>query len=553
MTTTYDARPWLATYPTASPRTITPEHATPLTMVRRHAVQRPDAPALHYFDATLSWAGLDAASDAVAALLVSRGFRPGDRLGLYLQNDPAFVIGLLAAWKAGGIAAALSPMSKAQELDALLRDCTPVALLALDDLYDEVAGPLLSTGEHGVHTVLTASALDGQQRSDPRTFAGTTRRDLPDTLDLYAVVGAGRPFTAGPLPDAADPAVLAYTSGTTGVPKGAMITHGNLAFNAQTYRDLIGLQPGEPILALSPVFHVTGLVGGVLLALLLGSPLVLTHRFHPRVTMDAIRERRPAYAIASVTAFLALVDEGGSVPEDFDSFRQLSTGGAPLEPEVADRLEERLGRYLHNMYGQTETTSPSHAVPAGLRAPVDEATGALSVGLPVFDTVARVVDESGDEVAAGDIGEIVTAGPQVVPGYWDNPAATAAAMPTGEFHTGDVGFMDADGWFFVVDRRNDMINAAGYKVWPREVEVVLQQHPAVREVAVVGIPDDYRGESVKAFVALRAAAEVSENELVDYCRERLAAYKYPREVELVARLPRTLTGKVLRRQLRDAR
>jgi len=553
MTTTFDARPWLATYPAASPRTITPEYTTPLTMALRHAQERPGAPALHYFDATLTWAELDAASDAVAALLVSRGFRPGDRLALYLQNDPAFVVGLLATWKAGGIGAALSPMAKAHELDALLRDCTPVVLLALDDLYDEIAGPLLGSGRHGVHTVLTVSALDGQSRSDPRTFAGVTRRDLADTLDLYAVVSAGRPFTAGATPDGSDTAVLAYTSGTTGVPKGAMITHGNLAFNAQTYRDLIGLCPGEPVLALSPIVHVTGLVGGVMLALLLGSPLVLTHRFHPAVTMDAIRERRPAFAIASVTAFLALADEADTIPEDFDSFRQLSNGGVPLEPDVADRLEGCLGRYLHNMYGQTETTSPSHAVPTGLRAPIDESTGALSVGLPVFNTIARVIDERGKEVAPGEIGEIVTAGSQVVPGYWGNPAATAAAMPTGEFHTGDVGFMDADGWFFVVDRRHDMINAAGYKVWPREVEVVLQQHPEVREVAVVGIPDDYRGESVKAFVALHAAAEVTENELVAYCREQLAAYKYPREVEIVARLPRTLTGKVLRRELREAR
>ncbi|WP_134766654.1 AMP-binding protein [Nocardioides sp. 1609] len=534
----HDARPWLAHYPPGRPATFVPDHADGLSMLAAAVGAVPDAAAAHYLGTSLSWAWLDRGSDALAALLVARGFRRGDRLALCVQNDPAFLVGLLAAWKAGGAAALVSPMLRARELDQTLRDCEPAALLVLADLYEDVARAVLAPGDLGVHTVVTVAGPD-----DDRSGPG-------DTLDLAAVLttGAAPPPTARPRPD--DVAVLAYTSGTTGRPKAAMLTHANLAHSAQTYRDWYGLAPGEPVLALSPVFHVTGLVGGVVLALLLGSPVVLTHRITPDVVLAAVRTHRPSFAVASVTAYLALVDDGRAEPADFTSFRVLASGGAPIEPAVADRIEAATGHYLHNVYGQTETTSPSHAVPPGVRAPVDEATRSLSVGLPVFGTVTRVVDDHGRDVPVGEIGELVTTGPQVAIGYWRNPEASAESLPDGALHTGDVGFMSPDGWFHVVDRRTDMINASGYKVWPREVEQVLAGHPAVREVAVVGIPDDYRGESVKAFVALRPDAVVSEVELVGYCRERMAAFKYPREIELVARLPRTLTGKVLRRELR---
>lgn len=546
----YRDRPWLASYPDGLPATFTVEHPTVLSMLAANVARDGAAPALRYFDATTSWAELDAASDALAALLVARGFRPGSRLAICVQNNPAFVVGLLAAWKAGGVAALVSPMSRERELAQTLADCEPAALLVLDDLYEDVARGVLASGDLAIPTVVTVSALDGQTTDDVRLFADARRRHPGDTVDLAAVVATGRRPPAGLVVAPDDVAVLAYTSGTTGRPKGAMLSHANLAYNAQTYREWTGLRAGEPVLALAPVFHVTGLVGGVLLAVLLGSPVVLTHRFHAAVTLDAITTWRPAFTVASVTAFIGLADDSGGTRDDFASLRLLYSGGAPIEPEVGERLEAALGHYVHNVYGQTETSSPSHAVPAGLRAPVDHDTGALSVGLPVSGTTTRVVDDDGTEVSVGEIGELLTTGPQVARGYWRNPTATAEALPDGELRTGDVGFMDAAGWFYVVDRRKDMINASGYKVWPREVEQVLQAHPGVREVAVVGIPDDYRGESVKAFVALLPGVEVAETELVDFCRERLAAYKYPREIEIVGHLPRTLTGKLLRRALR---
>jgi long-chain acyl-CoA synthetase len=542
---------WLDSYPPGLATTMVVEHTSPLSMLARNLSTAPHDPAIRYFDGTTTWLELDRASDALAALLLSRAFRPRDRLALVLQNNPAFLLGLLAAWKAGGIAVLISPMSKERELRALLTDSKPAAMLALDDFYEDVAREVLDTDHHRVHTVVTVSPLDGQTTSDPRMFGGADRRHPYDTLDLETVVRRGHaPRERPPLPTASDVAVLAYTSGTTGEPKGAMLTHGNLSFNAQTYRDWTGLDRHDPVLALAPVFHVSGLVGGVMLAVLLGSPVVLAHRFEPSVLLDVIREVRPAFALASITAFLGLADDGHPRPGDMASFRWLCSGGSTIEPHVADRLESVLGHYIHNVYGQTETTSPSHAVPVGVRAPIDESTGALSVGLPVFHTSSRVVDEDGVDLPPGEIGEIITSGPQVVPGYWRNAKATAEWFTDGALRTGDVGFMDEAGWFYVVDRRVDLINAAGFKVWPREVERVMLTHPDVREVAVLGIPDEYRGESVKAFVALRAGADVTEVDLIHFCRERLAAYKYPREIELVEELPRTLTGKISRRELR---
>ena len=546
----YDDRPRLAHYGDR-PAHLRVEFGTAMDMFDAAVTADPDGPAVHYFDRTTTWAELDHASDAVAALLRARGFGAGDRCALFLQNDPAFVIGLVAAWKIGGIPTAISPMSLADELGWYLRRYRPAAMLVLDDLYVDVVRPVLAESDVAVPVVITVSGRDGQSRDDDRVFAGVDRRRPPDTIDLAALVAGfdGPPPPRRPV-GPADVAALLATSGTTGFPKGARVSHANLTFNTQTYRDWTGLQPGEPVLALAPIFHVTGLIGAVTLAMLVRSPVVLTHRIQPGVMADAIREHRPAFAVAAITAYIGLADESDITPAEMAPLRLRYSGGAPIEPVVAERLEEALGGYVHNIYGQTETTSPSHIVPPELRSPVDAETGVLSVGIPVSNTVVRVVDDHGRDLPVGEIGELITSGPQVIGGYWDDPEATAAALTGGELRTGDIGFMGAGGWFYVVDRSKDVINAAGYKIWPHEVESVLGRHPGVAEAAVVGIPDDYRGESAKAYVVPTPGSEVTEADLVDYCRARMAAYKYPREVELVRSLPRSATGKLLRRKLR---
>jgi long-chain acyl-CoA synthetase len=401
--------------------------------------------------------------------------------------------------------------------------------------------------------VITCSPLDGQSRNDERLFAGVQRLRPEGTLDLEEIFSQndGRgPAPVDPGPD--DVAVLCYTSGTTGVPKGAMCTHGTMVFNSQTYRDWMGFTAGDSVLGVAPLFHITGLIGHMGVALLAGCPLVINHRFEPGVVIDAIREHQPTFTVGSITVFINLSGLEAAAREDWSSFRMIYSGGAPIAPAVTDQFIEKTGLYIHNIYGLTETNSPSHAVPLGKKAPVDPNTGALSVGVPVFNTVVRILDEAGKEVPVGQIGEIATSGPQVVPGYWNKPEATAESLPGGELLTGDVGFMDPDGWFYLVDRKKDMINAAGYKVWPREVEDVLYGHPAVREAGVVGVPDEYRGETVKAYIRLKPGATVSEEELIKFCKQRMAAYKYPRSIQFVDDLPKTTTGKILRRELRDS-
>jgi long-chain acyl-CoA synthetase len=256
------------------------------------------------------------------------------------------------------------------------------------------------------------------------------------------------------------------------------------------------------------------------------------------------------FTVGSITVFIALMNAPNANSAALATLTKIYSGGAPIPPSTVTAFSDTFGQYIHNCYGLTETTSPSHAVPLGGQAPVDQASGALSVGVPVYNTIVRIVGEDGHDLPAGEIGELVTSGPQVVPGYWNKPEETAKALPGGALHTGDVGYMDRDGWFYLVDRKKDQINVSGYKVWPREVEDVLYEHTAVREAAVVGVPDPYRGETVKAYVSLKAGRTVTPAELAAHCKERLAAYKYPREVEILDELPKTVTGKLLRRELR---
>ena len=546
-------RPWLGLYAADTPAELTPEFTDMLSLFRATVAARRTAPAIRYFDGTLTFGDLDERSTALAAHLIGDGFEAGDRLAVCTQNNPAFVVALLAAWKAGGAAVLINPMNKAGELEFLLVDSGACALLCLEEFWTTVAAAVVTEGRTSVRTVVTCSARDDQSRNDLRVLPevpAPTESWLTPLRDI--INGPVQTLATTVRPHAGSVAVLTYTSGTTGVPKGAMNTHGNVAFNAQVYRDWLGLTSGDPILGVAPLFHITGLAGHVALALLSGAPLVLAHRFEPHVVLEAIREHRPAFTIGSITVFIALTNLADVSRADWASFRVVCSGGAPISPAIAERFEAATGLYLHNMYGLTETTSPSHCVPRGQRAPVDPSTGALSVGIPVCNTVVRILGEDGVELRVGQVGEIATRGPQVIPGYWRKPDETSESLPGGELHTGDVGFMDEQGWFYLVDRKKDMINAAGYKVWPREVEDIIYGHELVREVAVVGVPDDYRGESVRAVVSLRPGAELTAEDLIAWCRTRMAAYKYPRSVVFVDEVPKTATGKVLRRLVRGS-
>jgi long-chain acyl-CoA synthetase len=509
----------------------------------------PERTALQYFDKAITFGELDELSDALAAGLKDEGFQEGERLAVYLQNVPQFAIAMLATWKAGGIMVSVSPMLKHKELTAQLEDSGAAALVTLESLWHEVARDVVPDTD--VRTVLTTSELDFLDEV-PELLKGAERDRDGDTLDLLEFIESHRGGSLKPPSLGLDDiAFLTYTSGTTGPSKGAMNSHRNVVFNAQAYRDWIGLEEEDVCFGVAPFFHITGLIGNLAAPLIVGMPIVMSYRFDADTGLELIERYGATFTVASITVFIALMNASTADQRDLSSFSKIVSGGAPIAPPTVEGFEKKFGAYIHNIYGLTETTSPSHCVPIGTRAPVDEDSGALSVGVPIFNTIVRVVDEDGNDLPPGETGEFVTSGPQVVSGYWEKPEETEHAIPEGALHTGDVGFMDDEGWFYLVDRKKDQINASGYKIWPRDVEDVLYGHEAVREAAVVGVPDEYRGETVKAFVSLKQGEEVSEESLIAFCKEKMAAYKYPRQIEFVDELPKTASGKILRRELRD--
>ncbi|WP_371774073.1 AMP-binding protein [Streptomyces sp. NBC_01438] len=547
----YAAKPWLPLLSEAQRAPVHPA-ATLVHAFRDSVARSPEHPALAYFDGRLSYRETDALSDSVAGHLAARGLERGDRVAIMLQNTPHFVIALLGAWKAGATVVPLNPMYKSGEVGHVLKDAEVSALICSDRAWESYLRDTAAAAP-AVRIALTACELDFQTTSDDRVLNFERLPAAEDADDLVAIARQGLAAPADRELTATDVALISYTSGTSGTPKGAMNAHGNIMVNVERQRTGHPIAEGSAYFALAPLFHITGMVCQLAVCLAHAGTLVLAYRFHPGVVLDAFAEHRPAYTVGPSTAFMALAATPGVTPEHFSSFRVISSGGAPLPPALVEKFRAGFGPYIRNGYGLTECTAPCASVPPEREAPVDPVSGTLSVGVPGPDTVVRIIDENGADVPFGEQGEIAVRGPQVVSGYWRLPEATAAAFPDGELRTGDIGFMDRQGWLYVVDRKKDMINASGFKVWPREVEDVLYTHPAVREAAVVGVPDAYRGETVRAYVSLRPGSSVEPDELGAYCKERLAAYKYPREVEILAELPKTASGKILRRELRSPR
>jgi long-chain acyl-CoA synthetase len=521
------------------------EYANALEIFDAAVARSAGDPAIRYFDGSLTYREVDELSDALAAHLGKAGVARGDRVAIYLQNTPHFLITVLAAWKLGAIGVPVNPMNREREVSLILGDCHPRALICLDDLFNNVVSKIETTLLP--FTVICVSSGEFQSRFDARVLANS-RSTRPGGVTLFSEL---RPEALGRRPalDAADVALLVYTSGTTGLPKGAIITHRAFSFNAKAFCEVAQLSEGGPVLGIAPLFHITGIVCCFGTAMMLAAPLILTFRFEPAVVLDAIEEWQPRFVVAAITAFIAVFNHESASPERLASLEKLYSGGAPVPGSFVERFEAKFGHYIHNCYGLTETAAPTHIVPFGSRAPTS-GDGVLSVGRLAPGVRASVVEENGATARACAPGELVVQGPMVSPGYWQNPAETAAAMRADGFHTGDIAFLDEQGWYYIVDRKKDVIISSGYKVWPREVEDVLYTHPSVREAAVVGIADPYRGEAVKAFVSVRPGAVADEAELVEFCRTRMATYKYPRSIQILDDLPKTATGKILRRTLR---
>lgn len=504
----------------------------------------------------ISYGQIDRLSDRLAAAFRELGLGKGDRIILVLQNVPQFLMAIYAAWKLGSIVVPLNPMYKEKELAYFCEDSGATLLMTLEEIAAALDRSFLKGT--AIEKVITTSPLDffPAGATPPGLLSGTKKLRIPDTLDLLALLDqtSGREI-GDPGLSSGDVAYLTYTSGTTGPPKGAMNTHGNLAFNARVYQAMQRIDQGDVVLGVAPLFHVTGEVAHLAVAALAGIPVVLYYRFDPAETLRLIERWKVTVTVASITAYIALMNHPDIGKRDLSSFVKAYSGGAPVSEAAVNQFKALTGLDLYNVYGMTETNSPSHIVPWGKKAPVDRESGAYSVGVPVPNCVMKVMEleEGTAELAPGEVGEIVDSGPIVVPGYWQKPEETEHAIRDGWLYTGDVGKMDEEGWFYVVDRKKDMIVASGYKVWPRDVEDVIYQHPAVKETAVVGVPDPYRGETVKAFVALKKGADdaLKPEEIITFCKDRMAAYKYPRKVEIVPEIPKTLTGKFLRRTLRE--
>jgi long-chain acyl-CoA synthetase len=522
-----------------------------LELCERGAREYPSRPAIMYFDSTLTYRECEELAHALAtALREEFGVSAGDRVALMMQNVPQMAIALNSIWMLGAIVTPVNVMNKPRELLHQLNDSGATVIVCLES-YCEVIESIMN--DTSLKHIVTVSELD--YLDEVPTLMATSRRiECPGAsryMDLIASYrGSAVPRVSL---DPNSPALLSYTSGTTGLPKGAISTHRAVAHNATIWERWYSLGPDDVVVAAAPLFHITGLMGHFAASRAAAAPLMLSFRFDAGEILRLIERWRGTWIVASLTAYIALLEHPDLSSRDISSLLKCASGGAPVSAAVADRFEQATGLYLHNAYGMTETSSTAVLVPMGERAPVDPEDGALSIGVPVPGAEVRIAKlDSWDEAPVGEAGELLIRGPMVTPGYWHNDVETEKAIRDGWFRTGDVMKRSDAGWYWMVDRVKDMIISSGYKVWPREVEDVLYLNAAVAEASVVGVPDEYSGEKVLAFVVLkRGIKPVNESELMAHCRGLLANYKVPRTIEIVTELPKTASGKVLRRELRQ--
>ncbi|WP_126428023.1 long-chain-fatty-acid--CoA ligase [Brevibacillus marinus] len=548
------AKPWIASYPVEVPATLEYPRVPLTHFLEQSAREFPNHHALYFMGKRISYAELLSLSYRFAQALRKRGVQKGDRVAIMLPNSPQAVISYYGALFAGAVVVQTNPLYTERELVHQLSDSGAEVLVTLDLLYPRVMNVKAATALRRVIVTGLGEYLPFFKRL---LFPLVQRKQGPPPQVVYgngveafaALLADGEP---APVNIAIDPerdlALLQYTGGTTGVAKGVMLSHRNLVANAvQTLAIIYKLKRGqEKILGALPLFHVYGMTTVMNLGIQLAAEIVLIPRFEVKQILKTIDRVKPTLFPGAPTMYIALINHPDLKHYDLSSIEACVSGSAPLPLEVQQRFEELTGGRLVEGYGLTESSPVTHSNPLwGHRV-----NG--SIGLPWPDTDCRIVDPvTGEELPQGAVGELAVKGPQVMLGYWKRPEETAAVLKDGWLLTGDMAYMDEKGYFYIVDRKKDMIIAGGFNIYPREVEKVLFEHPAVQEAAVVGVPDPYRGETVKAFVVVKAGQTVSEQELDAHCRKRLAAYKVPRIYEFRSELPKTMVGKVLRRVLKE--
>jgi long-chain acyl-CoA synthetase len=476
----------------------------------------PDRSAVKLDDAVLSYGALDAAVARAAGLLRAKGVREGDRVGIQLPNVPYFPIVYFGALRLGAVVVPMNPLLKDREVSFYLSDSGARTMVA----WHQFAEAARAGSEHsGAECILAA----------PGEF-----EQLLGGADPVEDV-AGR---AGE-----DPAVIIYTSGTTGTPKGATLMHGNISSAAETARDLVDAGPETVGVGTVPLFHVFGMTCVMNMAVQARGMMTLVPRFDPGKVLEVIDRDRATSFAGVPTMYTALLHHPERERFDTSSLDLCVSGGAALAVEVLRGFDEAFGTKVLEGYGLSETTGMgTFNQPERERKPG-------SIGLPVGDTEIRLVDEDDNDVPEGEPGELVMRGSFVMTGYWNRDEATAEMMRDGWFHTGDIATVDEDGYYFIVDRKKDLIIRGGYNVYPRELEEVLYEHEAVREAAVLGVPHPELGEEVGAAVAIKEGTSVDPDDLRQYMKQRVAAYKYPRVIWLVEELPKGPTGKIIKREI----
>jgi long-chain acyl-CoA synthetase len=551
-------RPWLKHYDPGVPPTLSYPKAPLYHFLEENVRRFPTHPAVLLagpgFTSVFTYQQIDRLANRFANALIWLGIRPGDRVAIHLPNFPQFVFCFFGALKAGATVVPVNPLYQRSDMANVLKDSGARAIVTLSLLRKHVDEVI---GETRVETVIVTEPYD---YFPPlwKTLAWFRMRGQSTSghgLRLPALLRTGR---ATPPDLAVDPdgvAVLQYTGGTTGTPKGATLTHRNMVANCLQMRAVLpDLEEGrERFLSVAPFFHVYGLTVGLNVVFLAASTVILVvmRMFETRRVAEVIARYRPTIFPGVPAMYLALSQLKDIARYNLSSIKVCVSGAAALPGEVQAEFERLTGARVVEGYGLSEASPGTHVNPIhGLRK-------IGSIGLPIPDTDARIVDlESGDrELPVNEPGELVIRGPQVMKGYWNRPADTAATLKDGWLHTGDVARMDDDGFFFIVDRKKDMVIVGGLKVYPREIEEILHEHPKVKEAAVAGVPHRVRGEILVAYVVLKDGppgdAGEARRELLDFLRQRVAPYKLPRRIEITHALPKTAVGKVLRRDIRE--
>ncbi|MEH7885917.1 long-chain-fatty-acid--CoA ligase [Bacillus sp. JJ1609] len=549
-------RPWLSQYPPEIPATLDLQEATVQNYLKQTADKFPDKVAIHFMGKELTYKQVYNYAKKLAAYLQSLGIEKGDRVAIMLPNTPQSIISYYAILMAGGIVVQTNPLYMERELEYQMKDSGAKAIITLDILFPRVSKVIANTD---LENVIVTAIKDYLPFPKNLVYPFIQKKQYGIIVNVKHE-GQNHLFNeimkqpAGQIKEydfdfEEDLALLQYTGGTTGFPKGVMLTHKNLVANAAMCNAwLYKCKPGEEtVLGILPFFHVYGMTAVLILSVMQGSKMVLLPKFDPETTLKTIQKQKPTLFPGAPTIYIGLLNHPDLKKYDLSSIDSCISGSAPLPVEVQEQFEEVTGGKLVEGYGLTESSPVTHA-----NFLWDKKRVKGSIGVPWPDTDSVVLSmETGEPLPQGEIGEIAVKGPQVMKGYWNRPEETEQVLREGWLLTGDLGYMDDEGYFYIVDRKKDMIIAGGFNIYPREIEEVLYEHPAVQEVVAAGIPDPYRGETVKVYVVLKEGAEVTEAELNEYARKHLAAYKVPRLYEFRKELPKTAVGKILRRALVD--